>query len=123
MPRTRYCTQTKPKVTTDTTMKNTDTTQTQNDIPATPQGIQDFIDGVQERQNQQLLELETRLDAMGDEFAAKVRTMVERGLIAARGKALGEIRTIDVSFFLQAPMEISSGTEKPMLEATVEEIQ
>lgn len=104
-------------------MKNTDTTQTQNDIPATPQGIQDFIDGVKERQDAQLAELETRLDAMGDDFAARARTLVERGLIAARGKALGEIRTIDVSFFLQAPMEISSGTEKPMLEATVEEIQ
>jgi hypothetical protein len=82
--------------------------------------IDEFLSATEARQAVALKELETRLDEMGDAFASKVRTMVERGLIAARGKAMREIRTIDVGFFLQAPMEILHGDEQPTIEAKSE---
>jgi hypothetical protein len=82
--------------------------------------IEEFLSATEARQAVALQELETRLDEMGDAFASKVRTMVERGLIAARGKALREIRTIDVGFFLQAPLGTLHGPEQHTLEAKSE---
>jgi hypothetical protein len=82
--------------------------------------IEEFLSATEARQAVALQELETRLDEMGDAFASKVRTMVERGLIAARGKALREIRTIDVGFFLQAPLGTLHGPKQHTLEAKSE---
>ncbi len=79
--------------------------------------IDEFLTSVEDRQSAALHDLEARLETMGDQFAAQVRTMVERGLIAARGKAFREIQTIDVGFFLQAPMEILPGSQPILTES------
>ena len=82
--------------------------------------IEEFVSATEARQNAAIALLEARLEAMGDKFASQVRTMVERGLISARGKALREIQTIDVGFFLQASMETLTGNEQNTLEAATE---
>ena len=74
-----------------------------------------FLSAAVERQDLALKQLETRLDELGDDFAARVRTMVERGLMAARSKALQEIKTIDVSFFLQTDRETLHGSEQLLI--------
>ena len=76
-----------------------------------------FLTAASARQEIALQQLETRLDALGDDFAARVRTMVERGLMAARTKALREIRTIDVGFFLQTDEGISHGSQSILTES------
>ena len=70
-----------------------------------------FINAVASRQDLAIQQLENRLDELGNDFAVRVRTMVELGLIAARRKALQEIRTIDVGFFLQTEEGISHGSD------------
>lgn len=70
-----------------------------------------FLTAASARQEVALKQLEERLDTLGDDFAARVRTTVERGLISARSKALQEIRTIDVGFFLQTDEGISPGSQ------------
>ena len=70
-----------------------------------------FLTAAAARQEIALKQLEDRLDTLGDDFAARVRTMVERGLMSARSKALHEIRTIDVGFFLQTEEGISHGSD------------
>ena len=70
-----------------------------------------FLSAAVARQDLAIEQLERRLDALGDDFAARVRTMVERGLMAARSKALQEIRAIDVGFFLQTDEGISHGSQ------------
>ena len=74
-----------------------------------------FITAAITRQDLALKQLEERLDALGEDFAARVRTMVERGLMAARTKALREIRTIDVGFFLQTDPETLHGSEQLLI--------
>jgi predicted HTH transcriptional regulator len=123
MPKTRHCAQNRQTSTTKAVMTNEPTNQDTPIAPTENLMINEFIQLAEERQAIALGELETRLDLMGDEFAARVRTLVERRLIAARGKAQREIRTIDVSFFLQAPMETLHGDDCPILEAKTENIQ
>ncbi len=76
-----------------------------------------FLTAASARQDLALKQLEERLDTLGDDFAARVRTMVERGLMSARSKALREIRTIDVGFFLQTDEGISHGSEPILTES------
>ena len=85
--------------------------------------VDEFLSATEARQAAALHQLETRLEGMGDSFAAQVRTMVERGLIAARGKALREIQAIDVGFFLHAPLEILNGDEQSILTESQEASQ
>ena len=102
-----------------------DTEPTNQNTPIDPAKnlmIEEFLSATEARQTIALNELEQRLELMGDEFASKVRTMVERGLMSARGKALREVRTIDVGFFLQAPTETLHGNDFPTLEAKAEKI-
>lgn len=82
--------------------------------------IEEFLSATEARQTAAIALLEARLEAMGDKFASQVRTMVERGLISARGKALREVRSIDIGFFLQAPMETLDGSVQQTLEAATE---
>ena len=123
MPKTRHCAQNRQTSITKPLMTDLPAHQDTHSPGQPESSIDEFIQLTEERQAIALDELETRLDLMGDEFASKVRTLVERGLIAARGKALREIRTIDVGFFLQAPMETLHGDDRPTLEATTENIQ
>lgn len=74
-----------------------------------------FLAAAVDRQDLAIKQLETRLDELGDDFAARVRTMVERGLMAARSKALQEIKTIDVGFFLQTDPETLHGSEQLLI--------
>jgi hypothetical protein len=123
MPKTRHCAQNRQTSITKPLM-NTEPTTPKPPQPTTETvNIDDFLSGAVARQDASLQELETRLEAMGDEFAAKVRTMVERGLIAARGKALREIQSIDVSFFTQPDPATLHGHDAHTLEATAEVIQ
>ena len=85
--------------------------------------IEEFLSATEARQTAAIALLESRLETMGDKFASQVRTMVERGLISARGKALREIQTIDVGFFLQAPMEILDGNEQNTLGIAAENVE
>ena len=82
--------------------------------------IEEFLSATEARQTAAIALLESRLEAMGDKFASQVRTMVERGLISARGKALREVRSIDIGFFLQAPTETLDGSVQQTLEAATE---
>jgi hypothetical protein len=76
-----------------------------------------FLAAAAARQDLAIEQLEKRLDELGDDFAARVRTMVERGLMAARRKALQEIRTIDVGFFLQTDEGILRGSQSILTES------
>lgn len=103
---------------------NPETTPTEQPIePTETLMVEEFLSATEARQDAALRQLEARLDEMGDKFASRVRTMVERGLIAAREKSLQEIRSIDVGFFLQAPLGILNGHETPTLEAKTEAVQ
>lgn len=122
MPKTRHCAQNSQTSTTKAVMTTKPTNQDTPIEPSENLMINEFIEQTKERQAIALTELETRLEEMGDAFASQVRTMVERSLIAARGKALREIRTIDVGFFLQAPMETLHGDDQPTLKSATEKI-
>jgi hypothetical protein len=109
MPRTRHCVQNLQTSTTKPLMQPKPTNDQALIEPTETTMIEEFLSATEARQAVAL-----------QEFAAKVRTMVERGLIAARGKALREIRTIDVGFFLQAPLGTLHGPEQHTLEAKSE---
>jgi hypothetical protein len=123
MPKTRHCAQTQKNSTTKPLMNTESPTPEQPIDPTDRTNITEFLSAAQARQDASLAELEVRLEAMGEEFAAKVRTMVERGLMAARGKALNEIHSINVSFFTQPDPVTLPGHETPALEAKVEAVQ
>jgi hypothetical protein len=123
MPKTRHCAQTQKNSTTKPLMNTESPTPEQPIDPTDTAMIEEFLSATEARQDAALEQLEARLDAMGDKFAARVRTMVERGLIAAREKSIREIRSIDVGFYLQAPLEILNGNDAHTLEANVEAVQ
>ncbi len=81
------------------------------------QDAEAFLSAVALRQDLAIEQLEKRLDELGNEFAARVRTMVERGLMVARSKALNEIRTIDVGFFLQTEPGTLPGSQSILTES------
>ena len=70
-----------------------------------------FLTAIAVRQDLALKQLEERIEILGDDFAAKARTIVERGLMAARSKTLREIQTIDIGFFLQTEPETLPGSQ------------
>lgn len=123
MPKTRHCAQNRQTSITKPLMEPKPTMPETPIDPDVVINIDDFIAGAVARQEASLKELETRLDAMGDEFAAKVRTMVERGLISARGKALKEIQSIDVSFFTQPDPATLPGYAHHTLDAHSETLE
>ena len=76
-----------------------------------------FLTAIAARQNLTLEQLEARIEALGDDFAARARTIVERGLMNARAKTLREIKTIDIGFFLQTEPETLPGSQSILTEA------
>lgn len=76
-----------------------------------------FFAAASARQDLALEQLEQRMDELANGFAARVRTVVELGLMSARRRALNEIRTIDVGFFLQTEPETLPGSQSILTES------
>ncbi len=123
MPRTRHCAQNRQDSITKLITEPESEMQEHEESLEVSINIDDFIAGAKTRQDKAIAELEQRLDEMGDEFAARVRTIVERGLLAARGKALKEVQEVDVSFFLNPQPETLPGNDAPTLEAAAETVE
>jgi hypothetical protein len=63
--------------------------------PAPPSLLQSAID----QQERELTDLQTQMDALSDQYAARARSIVLRGLETGRQKARAQILTIDIPAF------------------------
>ncbi len=70
--------------------------------PAAPPPSSSLLQSAIEQQERELTDLQTRMDALSDDYAARARSIVLQGLENGRSKARAQILTIDIPAFFDS---------------------